>query len=91
MDQDPHVKAYFEDSASAVLTKKQLRARKEASQTDLRAYSKQFQEAKQKEYQSWLDNEVFELVDMRKVKVRNFITGPWVLTMKKDKDGKVEK
>jgi hypothetical protein len=28
---------------------------------------------------------------MRKIKDRNLITGRWVLTMKKDKDGKLEK
>ena len=49
---------------------------------------KQFDEAKQAEYQSWLDNEVFELVDMRKLgKIKNYVTGRWVLTIKRDKDG----
>ena len=36
---------------------------------------------------SWLDNEVFDLVDTRKIQVRNWVTGRWVLTLKRDKDG----
>ena len=35
----------------------------------------------------WVDNEVFELIDMRKVKPRNYVTGRWALTIKKDKQG----
>ena len=55
--------------------------------TEKRQYSKGFLEAKLKEYQSWVDNDVFELVDLRKVKCRNFVKGRWVLTIKRDKDG----
>ena len=40
------------------------------------------------ECQSWFDNDVFEIVDLRKIRVRNFVKGRWVLTVKKDKDGK---
>ena len=62
--------------------------RKEATATEKRQMKKQFDEAKQAEYQSWLDNEVFELVDMRKLgQVKNYVTGRWVLTIKRDKDG----
>ena len=53
----------------------------------MRQYSKQFAEAKALEYQSWLDNQVFELVDLRRHPPRNFVTGRWVLTVKKDRDG----
>ena len=53
--------------------------------------AKQFNEAKQKEYESWLENDVFELVDMRKTSVKNFVTGRWVLTIKRDKDGTFQK
>ena len=62
--------------------------RKEATQQERRQLAKQFLEAKQAEVKSWFDNDVFELVDMRKLKIRNFVTGRWVLTVKKDKDGK---
>ena len=62
--------------------------RKEATQQERRQLAKQFLEAKQAEVKSWFDNDVFELVDMGKLKVRNFVTGRWVLTEKKDKDGK---
>ena len=62
--------------------------RKEATATEKRQLKKQFDEAKQAEYQSWLDNEVFELVDTRKLgKIKNYVTGRWVLTIKRDKDG----
>jgi hypothetical protein len=61
--------------------------RKEASKKDTRDYAKQFSEAKRLEYQSWLDNDVFELIDVRKVHVKNFVSGRWVLTIKRDKDG----
>ena len=58
---------------------------------DKRHFAKQFLEAKKAEYQSWLDNDVFELVDMRKLKIRNFVSGRWVLTIKRDKDGSFQK
>ena len=61
--------------------------RKEATQQEKRQFAKQFLEAKQAERKSWFDNDVFELVDMRKLKIRNYVAGGWVLTVKKDKDG----
>lgn len=61
--------------------------RKEASQQEKRELAKQFLEAKKAECKSWLDNEMFDLVDMRKMKVRNFVAGRWVPTTKRDKDG----
>ena len=70
-------------STSALIGKK----RKEATATEITAYQKQFLEAKQLECKSWLDNEVFDLVDTRKTQVRNWVTGRWVLTLKQDKDG----
>ena len=69
-------------STSALIGKK----RKEAT-AEIRAYQKQYLEAKQLECKSWLDNEVFDLVDTRKIHVRNWVTGRWVLTLKRDKDG----
>jgi hypothetical protein len=72
---------------AAHVAKKKAKARKEATTTDLRQYAKQFLQAKKDEYVSWQKNEVFELVDMRKHKPRNFVTGRWVLTIKRDKDG----
>ena len=46
--------------------------RKEATQQEKRQLAKQFLDAKKAECQSWIDNEVFDLVDMRKTRVRNF-------------------
>ena len=34
-----------------------------------------------------LTNDVYDLVDMRKLQVKNFVSGRWVLTVKRDKDG----
>ena len=63
------------------------RARKEASAQEVRGYYKQFAEAKHLEYKSWVDNEVFDLIDMRKVKTKNYVPRRWVLTIKTDKQG----
>ena len=63
------------------------RARKEASAQEVRGHYKQFAEAKHLEYRSWVDNEVFDLIDMRKYKTRNYVTGRWVPTIKTDKQG----
>ncbi|OLP80807.1 hypothetical protein AK812_SmicGene38735 [Symbiodinium microadriaticum] len=60
--------------------------RKEATAKEKRELKKQFDEAKAAEYQSWLDNDVFELIDTRKLgNIRNYVTGRWVLTLKRDK------
>ena len=63
------------------------RAREEASAQEVRGYYKQFARAKHLEWKSWIDNEVFDLIDMRKVKPKNYVTGRWVLTIKTDKQG----
>ena len=62
---------------------------KEASATDVRQFAKQFLQAKQDECKTWVEKEVYELVDLRKMKERpkNYITGRWVLTVKRDKEG----
>ena len=67
--------------------KMRSRARKQAQAQEVRAYHKLFAEAKHHEYKSWVDNEVFDLVDVRKVKLRNYVTGRWVLTVETDKQG----
>ena len=60
-------------------------ARKEASVQEVRGYYKQFAEATHHEHKSWVDKEVFDLVDMRKVKPRNYVSERWVLTIETDK------
>ena len=72
------------DKSSLLVGKK----RKEATQQEKRELAKQFLEAKKSERQSWFDNDVFEIADLRKIRVRNFVKGRWVLIVKKDKDGK---
>ena len=59
--------------------------KKEASAQEVRGYYKQFAEAKHLEYRSWVDNKVFELIDLRKVTLKNYVTGRWVLTITTDK------
>ena len=73
--------------AAGTRAKMRSRARNEASDQGVRRYYKQFAEAKHLECRSWIDNEVFDLIDMRKVKPRNYVTGRWVLTIKTDKQG----
>ena len=45
-----------------------------------------FIEAKSAEIKSWFDNDVFDLVNIRKFKPKNFVTGRWVLTAKRDRE-----
>ena len=81
----------FNSFHTAGKKKKKAAARKEASTVEMRSYAKQFQEAKRKECQSWKECEVYKLVDMRKHKPRNFVTGRWVLTIKRNPDGSFDK
>ena len=43
--------------------------------TEKRSFQKQFAEARRREYQSWMEHDVFELVDLRKVEPENFVQG----------------
>ena len=58
---------------------------------ELRQYCLQFQEAQQHEHKSWVDNDVYDLIAMRKLPAWNFVKGCWALTLKGDKDGKFQK
>ena len=40
---------------------------------------------------SWHENEVYELVDMRNFTPKNYVTGRWVLTAKRDGNGIFDK
>ena len=70
--------------AAETQAKLRSRARKEASAQEVRGYYKQLAEAKHLEYTSWVDSEVFDLIDIRKIKPRNNVTGRWVLTIHQD-------
>ena len=63
------------------------RARKEASAQEVREYYKQFAEAQHLEHRSWVDSEVFDPIDLRKVKSKNYVVKRWVLNIKTDKQG----
>ena len=67
------------------------KARREATATDKKMYQDNFIQAKKDEVAQWFENEVLELVDMRKHRPNNFVTGRWVLTVKRDKNGKFMK
>ena len=72
--------------------RKALAVAKEATASERRLYAKQFLQANLDEYKSWSkDNDIFTLVDMRKQKCQNFVTGRWVLTVKRDKNGNFQK
>ena len=73
--------------AAGTRAKMRPRARKEASAQEVRGYYKQFAEANHLEYRSWVDNEVFDLIDIRKFKPRTYVTRRWALTIKTDKQG----
>eukprot|EP00975_Prorocentrum_lima_P028104 5905172-Prorocentrum_lima.AAC.1 len=55
-------------------------ARCEATATEKSQFAKQFLDAEQVEIRSWQENDVYDLVDLRKVPVKNYITGRWALT-----------
>ena len=73
--------------AAGTRAKMRSRARKEASAQEVRGYYNQFASAKHLGYRSWVDNKVFDLIDVQKVKPRNYVTGRWVLSIKTDKPG----
>ena len=74
--------------AAGTRAKIRSRARKEASAQEVRGYYKRFAKARHLEHRiSWVDNEVFDLIDTRKVKPRNYVTGRWVLTIKTETQG----
>ena len=62
-------------TAAGARAQMRSRARKEASAQEIRGYYKQFAGAKNLEWQSWADNEVFDLVDLKKFKPKNYVTG----------------
>ena len=66
------------------------RARKEATLKKLKVYARLFIEAKSAEIKSWFDNDVFDLVNIRKFKPKSFVTGRWVLTVKRDGESLLE-
>ena len=73
------------------IAKKQAAARREASTEEKQQYHHEFYRAKLAECASWKENDVYDLVDMRKLDVKNYITGRWVLTVKRDKHGNFDK
>ena len=60
--------------------------RKEASKEEQEMYKALFQKAKEEEYQSWIKNNVFRFIKVQG-KPENYVTGRWVLTVKRDKAG----
>ena len=73
--------------AAGVKARRRSRARKEASAQEVRVYYKQFVKAKLLECNSSVDNQFFDIVVLRKVKLTNYVPGRWVLTIQTDKQG----
>jgi len=48
-------------------------------------------QAKKAEYDSWLKNDVFDLIDTRKQQARNLVTGRWVFTIERGPGGSFQK
>ena len=53
-----------------VVSNAKVKKRKDAWLTEKTQYAKQFAEAKQAEYQSCVENNVFDLIDIRKTKYK---------------------
>ena len=86
--QSPSERACMPKAKAVTAPRRRMAARREATAEEKRSYAKQFVEAKLAEYKSWSEeNDIYDMVDMRKQKVKNYITGRWVLTIKRDKDG----
>ena len=69
------------------MAQEEIPCRKGSISSGGEGYYKQFAEAKLLEYKSWFGNEVVDLVDLRKVKPENYVTGRWVRTIKTNKQG----
>ena len=70
--------------------KAKIEKSQEASASETREYFKQFQEAKSSEIKSGVDNDAYDLVDLRKLsdkEKRNVVTGRWVLDIKRHRQG----
>ena len=52
-------------------------ARREATAAQKKQYQWQFSKANHDECEPWMQEDVFELIDMRKMKVGNYVTGRW--------------
>ena len=42
------------------------------------------------EHKSWVDNDVYDLVDVSKYPPKNLVKGIWVLTVKRGKNGQIK-
>ena len=62
------------------------RAQKEVTQLEQTQYRQQFREARLSEHKSWVDNNVYDIADMRKKHPHKLSKGLWALTVQRDKD-----
>ena len=77
-------------SSGPSLAKTLANKRKKASATDKRNYAQKIAQAIIDEYNSWVDHDVFDLVDNRKLSKwerRNYVSGRRVQEVKRDRDG----
>ena len=66
---------------SSAIPKAKHRARKEVTQLEQRQYRQQLLEAKMSEHKSWVDRDVYELVDKNQHPPKNFVKGRWFLLL----------
>lgn len=76
-----------EDKAYLPLFESTDDKRKEATQQEKRELAKQFLAAKMADTQSWIENDVYDIVETRKLQACNSVSGRSSLTLKRDKDG----
>ena len=89
-----HVVSDFCHKATSRKPATAARKRKEVTAAEVKENSKAFLEAKLFEINDWKEKQVYELVDLRKLshaQRKNYITGRWVLTWKRDKEGHMTK
>ena len=78
-------------TAAKLKALKRKKARSEATATDLKNYAKLVDEANIAEARSWKENEVYDLVDMIHEKPYNYVTGRWMLVVKRKTYGTFDK
>ena len=72
--------------------KRKAKGNGEVTKLQLRQFAKQLHHAKMDEFKSYQEETMsVRITDMRKHHCRNYVTGRWVLTIKRDTDGNFEK
>ena len=69
-----------------------ISAYRQPSAVEMKTYESNFLEAKRKELQSWIDNDVFDVIsDYHAEEVSNLISSRWLYNVKDNSEGKIVK